>query len=92
MKFLVDMALSPDLAIWLRSQGHDAVHAAELVLNRAADTEILSMALDAGRVVISADLTFPDFSRWLGLLALVSSCSGAATTAKPKAWNASDAY
>jgi predicted nuclease of predicted toxin-antitoxin system len=59
VKFLVDMALSPDLAIWLRSQGHDAVHAAELALNRAADTEILSMALDAGRVVISADLDFP---------------------------------
>jgi predicted nuclease of predicted toxin-antitoxin system len=48
VKFLVDMALSPDLAIWLRSHGHDAVHAADLALNRAADTEILSMALDAG--------------------------------------------
>jgi predicted nuclease of predicted toxin-antitoxin system len=59
VKFLVDMALSPDLAIWLRSQGHDAAHAAELALNRAADTEILSTALDAGRVVISADLDFP---------------------------------
>jgi predicted nuclease of predicted toxin-antitoxin system len=59
VKFLVDMALSPDLAIWLRSQGHDAVHAAELALNRAADSEILSMSLDARRVVISADLDFP---------------------------------
>ena len=59
MKFLVDMALSPDLAIWLRSQGHDAVHASELALNRAPDTQILSIALDGERVVISADLDFP---------------------------------
>ena len=59
MKFLVDMALSPDLAIWLRSRGHDAVHASELAMNRAADTQILSIALDGGRVVISADLDFP---------------------------------
>jgi predicted nuclease of predicted toxin-antitoxin system len=33
-------------------------------MNRAADTQILSLALEAGRVVISADLDFP------GLLAL----------------------
>ena len=92
MKFLVDMALSPDLAIWLRSQGHDAAHAAELVLNRAADTEILSMALDAGRVVISADLDFPRLLALGGATGLVSFCSRAATTAKPKAWNASGAY
>ena len=59
MKFLVDMALSPDLAVWLRSQGHDAIHASDLALNRAADTQILSIALDGKRVVISADLDFP---------------------------------
>jgi hypothetical protein len=82
VKFLVDMTLSPDLAIWLRSQGHDAVHDGDLALNRAADTQILSIALDGKRVVISADLDFPR------LLAL----AGAATTAKPKAWNASGAY
>lgn len=38
---------------------HDAVHANELAMNRAADTEILSIALDRGRIVISADLDFP---------------------------------
>jgi predicted nuclease of predicted toxin-antitoxin system len=78
VKFLVDMALSTYLAIWLRSQGHDAVHAAELVLNRAADTEILSMARDAGRVVISADLDFPRLLALGGATGLVSFCSGAA--------------
>ena len=59
MKFLIDMALSPDLAVWLRNQGHDAVHASELSLNRAPDSEVLSRALDEGRIVISADLDFP---------------------------------
>src|SRR5436309_4778746 len=53
------MALSPNLAVWLRSKGHDAVHACDLALNRAADTLILSTALDDERVVISADLDFP---------------------------------
>ncbi len=41
MKFLVDMALSPDLAQWLRAEGHDAVHASELSMNRSPDREIL---------------------------------------------------
>ncbi len=48
------MALSPDLASWLRSLGHDAVHAADLQLNRASDTQILLKALDEARVVITA--------------------------------------
>jgi predicted nuclease of predicted toxin-antitoxin system len=59
VKFLVDMALSPDLAGWLRSLGHDAVHAAGLQLDRASDPQILSKALDEARVVITADLDFP---------------------------------
>jgi predicted nuclease of predicted toxin-antitoxin system len=65
VKFLVDMALSPDLAIWLRSQGHDAVHASELALNRAPDTQILLTALDGGRVVSRPTSISPGSSRWL---------------------------
>lgn len=59
MKFLVDMALSPDLAAWLRSQGHDALHASDLALDRPADTQILSVSLDHNHAGISADLDFP---------------------------------
>ena len=66
MKFLVDMALSPDLAIWLRSHGHDAVHASEIAMNRAPDTEILSTALEQVRIVITADLGFPRLLATLG--------------------------
>src|SRR5260370_5957806 len=53
------MFITPDYAIWLQSQGHYAVHASELAMNRATVTQILSTALDGGRIVISADLDFP---------------------------------
>ena len=59
MKFLVDMPLSPALARWLGIRGHDAVHAAELGLGRAADTRILAQALQDGRTVVTADLDYP---------------------------------
>ena len=59
MKFLVDMPLSPELAAWLRDQGHDAVHAAELGLNRAPDVKILARAKQEGRTIITADLDYP---------------------------------
>ena len=59
MRFLVDMALSPKLADWLRAQGHDAIHAAALGMNRASDLSILQAAGETGQVVITADLDFP---------------------------------
>jgi len=59
------MALSPGVALWLKTLGHDAVHASELSLSRAADIEVLSTALDHGRIIITADL---DFSRLLAIL------------------------
>jgi predicted nuclease of predicted toxin-antitoxin system len=59
MRFLVDMALSPDLANWLRSIGHDALHVTELNLSRATDAQIMERAVLEARVVITADLDFP---------------------------------
>jgi len=59
MRFLVDMPLSPTLAAWLRQQGHDAVHAAEIGLHRASDGVILECARGEGRVVLTADLDYP---------------------------------
>jgi predicted nuclease of predicted toxin-antitoxin system len=78
VKFLIDMPLSPELALWLRAQDHDALHANELSLNRAADTEILSMALADGRVVVTADLDFPRLLAMLGTLGpgLIFLCGG----------------
>jgi predicted nuclease of predicted toxin-antitoxin system len=59
VKFLVDMPLSPEVAEWLASQGHDAVHVASLGMHSAADGEILERAAAEQRVVITADLDYP---------------------------------
>lgn len=64
MKFLIDMPLSPGLAHWLRGLGHDAVHAIDLNLNRAADTEIIDCCRREARIVVTAD---PDYPRLLAL-------------------------
>ena len=60
------MPLSPELALWLRMQGHDAVHAGEIALARAPDIEILNAAIHESRVVITADLDFPRLLALLG--------------------------
>ncbi|MGO9600164.1 MAG: DUF5615 family PIN-like protein [Isosphaeraceae bacterium] len=66
MKFLVDMPLSPDLAQWLRAEGHDAVHAAESSMSQSPDPQILQFAIRCGRVLITADLDFPRLLAGLG--------------------------
>src|SRR5215469_3712011 len=53
------MPLSPALARWLASRGHDSVHASALGLDRAADVEILARAAQEGRTVVTADLDYP---------------------------------
>jgi predicted nuclease of predicted toxin-antitoxin system len=64
VKFLIDMPLSPSLAHKLVAGGHDAVHASALGLDRAADAEILTRALQDARTVVTAD---PDYPRLLAL-------------------------
>lgn len=59
------MPLSPELAVWLRAQGHGAVHALELGMAQAEDEEILARALQEGRIVVTADL---DYTRLFALL------------------------
>jgi predicted nuclease of predicted toxin-antitoxin system len=59
VKFLVDMLLPPVLAHWLATQGHDAVHASSVGLDRAPDIEILRRARLDARTVITADLDYP---------------------------------
>ncbi len=53
------MPLSPALAAWLRDHGHDAVHAADLGLNRAPDLDILARAKQEDRTIVTADLAYP---------------------------------
>jgi predicted nuclease of predicted toxin-antitoxin system len=53
------MPLPPALARWLSNQGHDAVHAAELGLDRAPDTAIILRAKQEARAIVTADLDYP---------------------------------
>jgi predicted nuclease of predicted toxin-antitoxin system len=53
------MPLSPQLAAWLGQNGHDAVHASAAGLHNAKDRTILETARQQGRLIVTADLDFP---------------------------------
>jgi predicted nuclease of predicted toxin-antitoxin system len=76
VKFLVDAQLPRRLADWLNLRGHDAIHTLELPQkNRTADGDLLLLADQEQRVLISKDTDFA-ISRELGkgpsMLLLVS--------------------
>jgi predicted nuclease of predicted toxin-antitoxin system len=58
MRFLIDMPLSPRTAEYLRSLGHDAVHAFEIGKAKSSDEELIAFAEKEGRIIITMDLDF----------------------------------
>ena len=62
MRLLVDMNLSTATAQFLRNYEHDVLHAREIGLATAPDTEILDYARRDSRTVITADLDYGDIA------------------------------
>ena len=52
------MGVSRRTVYWLRTNGHDAVHVAELGMKRAKDEDVMAHALREQRVVLTFDLDF----------------------------------
>jgi predicted nuclease of predicted toxin-antitoxin system len=52
------MGLGMKTALWLRQQGHDAVHLREEGLQRMLDPDILAKARTEGRTLLTMDLGF----------------------------------
>ncbi|MDD2853831.1 MAG: DUF5615 family PIN-like protein [Desulfuromonadaceae bacterium] len=58
MKLLLDQGLPITSAAILRDAGWDVVHTAEVGLNRSKDSEILTIAKQQGRTVVTLDADF----------------------------------
>lgn len=58
MKFLLDMGISPETGRYLKDLGHDAVHVADMAMERSSDLEILKKALGEKRIILTHDLDF----------------------------------
>ena len=58
MRFLIDNALSPFLALILESEGHVAVHVRDCGMQDAEDQRIFDFAAENDMVIISADTDF----------------------------------
>lgn len=67
MRFLVDNALSPKLAEGLRRSGYDAVHLRDVGRHDAPDTEVLELATNADRIIVSSDMDFAGLIAFRGL-------------------------
>ena len=61
MKLLLDQGLPTSAAAILRDAGWDVVHVAEVNLSRAKDSEILVIAKQQGRTVVTLDADFHAF-------------------------------
>ncbi len=84
MRFLVDMPLSPELAVWVNSLGHTATHVSRLGLVRATDAEIILRAAFEEAIIVTADL---DYRR---LLALASASGPSVIPFRGGQWSEAD--
>jgi len=67
MRFLADAGISRNTVEFLRLRGHDAVHVRDLLLQRAADRDLVDKARADSRTVLTFDLDFGEILA-LGIL------------------------
>lgn len=58
MRFLLDECLAPGMAVLLRAGGHDCAHVYELGLRGRPDDQVMALAEQQDRILISADTDF----------------------------------
>jgi predicted nuclease of predicted toxin-antitoxin system len=58
LKFLIDNAVSPQIAAELRRIGHDAVHVSDYGLGTSTDEVVLMRAGAESRIVVTSDADF----------------------------------
>jgi len=58
MRFLLDMGVSPKVAAFLQSKGHDALHLNDEGLNYLPDEEIIIKAFNEHYIILTADMDF----------------------------------
>ena len=58
MRLLIDNAPSPAVARALAHAGYDVVHVRDLGMARSSDAAIMQLALEEGRILVSADTDF----------------------------------
>jgi|SRR5579884_1441641 len=63
MKFLVDAQLPPALAVWLRSQGHEADHIFDIGSTKMKDFQLWEFAARSNAVIVSKDEDFAEMSK-----------------------------
>ena len=62
MKFIVDTQLPPRLASYLQSKGHDCIHTTHFDNGHLLqDAEIILIAVEHGRTIITKDSDFSDY-------------------------------
>ncbi|WP_295672705.1 DUF5615 family PIN-like protein [uncultured Mucilaginibacter sp.] len=58
MRFLLDMGIAQSVALWLNSQGHNAVHLNDENLYHLPDTLIIEKAIAENRIILTSDMDF----------------------------------
>src|SRR5439155_10532027 len=61
MKLLLDQMFPTDLAELLRSEGHDPTRVSEIGLRRGDDAQVLDLACQQDRVLVTLDQHFGDW-------------------------------